>query len=110
MTSNLRSTHLIAHHYACALAPSCTGAFISVISGADTVVVPGLSSYGIAKQAMRRLVESLPVEYPQLKVFELDPGIVRIRTVFDMGKVLRTIVRSWRVWFRFGLGVGGQTI
>jgi NAD(P)-dependent dehydrogenase (short-subunit alcohol dehydrogenase family) len=86
MTSNLRSTHLIAHHYACVLAPSCTGAFISVMSGADTVVLPGLSSYGIAKQATRRLVEFLPVEYPQLKVFELDPGIVQIRTVFDMGK------------------------
>jgi NAD(P)-dependent dehydrogenase (short-subunit alcohol dehydrogenase family) len=86
MTSNLRSTHLVAHHFARILDPSCSGTFISVTSGANTVVVPSLSSYGIAKQATRRLIETLSAEYPRLKVFELNLGIVRKRTMFDMGK------------------------
>jgi NADP-dependent 3-hydroxy acid dehydrogenase YdfG len=86
MTSDLRSAHLVVHHYARMLGPSCSGTFISVTSGGDTVVVPGQSSYGMAKQARRRLVAFLPAEYSQLKVFELDLGIVRTRARFDIGK------------------------
>jgi NAD(P)-dependent dehydrogenase (short-subunit alcohol dehydrogenase family) len=86
VTGNLRSTHLIAHQYPWTLDPCGTGIFISVSAGADNVVVPGLSSYGIAKQAVRHLVGSFAVEYPGLKAFELDAGIVRTTSALNMNK------------------------
>ena len=79
MTKNLRSAHLTAHHYIRTFYLDIlpTGTFIALASYAGTQVVPGLSSYGIAKQATHRLVEFLDVEYSELRAFALDPGIVK---------------------------------
>jgi NAD(P)-dependent dehydrogenase (short-subunit alcohol dehydrogenase family) len=79
MATNLRSAHLTAHHCIQAFHSDekPTGTFIALASYAGTQVVSGLSSYGIAKQATNRLVEFLDVEYPELRAFALDPGIVK---------------------------------
>ncbi|KAH6852853.1 hypothetical protein BKA58DRAFT_60766 [Alternaria rosae] len=86
MTTNFRSTHLPAHQYIRTFGPAPTGTFISITSGAGTVVTPGLSSYGIAKQTDRRLIEFLTTEYPDMKAFSLDPGVVRTNKTSDMFK------------------------
>ncbi|CAO2656571.1 Nn.00g053740.m01.CDS01 [Neocucurbitaria sp. VM-36] len=77
MTANVRSAHLTAHHYIRTFSPDPTGTFITLASGVAAVTLPGLSAYGISKSADIRFVEYLDVEYPNLKAFSMDPGIVK---------------------------------
>jgi NAD(P)-dependent dehydrogenase (short-subunit alcohol dehydrogenase family) len=86
MTTNHRSAHLVTHHYALTHSTAGSGTFMSVTSSADTVVYSGFLTSGITKQAVGYLICSFPTEYAGLKAFEMDPGIVRIRTMFDMDK------------------------
>jgi NAD(P)-dependent dehydrogenase (short-subunit alcohol dehydrogenase family) len=69
VTTNVRSAHLTAHYFIKKFGPSPTGTFIIMTSGAAALIVPGLSPYGISKQACIRLAEFLDVEYPELKVW-----------------------------------------
>jgi len=106
MTTNFRSTHLPAHQYIRTFGPAPTGTFISITSGAGTVVTPGLSSYGIEKQTDRRLIEFLNVEYPDMKAFSLDPGVVRTERTSDMFKPFAfdspELVGMFSVWLGGG--------
>lgn len=77
ITTNIRSTHLTAHNYVRAFGPEPTGTSISLSSGVAAIMVPGISSYTMSKQAVIKIVEFLDVEYPSLKAFSLDPGIVK---------------------------------
>lgn len=77
ITMNVRSTHLTAHHYIRTFGPDPSGTFITMTSSTAAVVIPGVSSYGMSKAAVIRLVEYLDAEYPNLKAFSLDPGIVK---------------------------------
>ncbi|KAF2028079.1 NAD(P)-binding protein [Setomelanomma holmii] len=77
MATNLRSAHLTSHYFIATFGPAPIGTLITLTSGAAGIVPPGLSSYGIAKQACIRLAEFLDAEHPTLRVFALDPGIVR---------------------------------
>lgn len=46
-------------------------------SGSASVIMPGNSSYGISKLACIRIVEYLSSEYPELRAFSMNPGIVK---------------------------------
>ena len=77
MTANVRSAHLAAHHYIRVFGPDLTGTFITLASGVVTFTRPTLSAYTMSKLGCIQLVEFLDVEYPNLKSFSLDPGIVK---------------------------------
>ncbi|KAF2252857.1 NAD(P)-binding protein [Trematosphaeria pertusa] len=77
MQVNVRGVHLTAHHYIRTFGPSPSGTFINMTSSAATIVIPGISSYNMSKDACIRLVEFLDVEYPELRAFSLNPGIVK---------------------------------
>ncbi|KAI4953457.1 hypothetical protein J4E91_002304 [Alternaria rosae] len=106
MTTNFRSTHLPAHQYIRTFGPAPTGTFISITSGVGTVVTPGLSSYGIAKQTDRRLIEFLNTEYTDMKAFSLDPGVVMTDKTSDMFKPFAfdspELVGMFSVWLGGG--------
>ncbi|KAF2731264.1 oxidoreductase-like protein, partial [Polyplosphaeria fusca] len=72
---NTRGTHLAAHYFVSLFGGK--GTFVSVVSGTAAVTMGGLSSYSISKLACIRMIEHLAIEYPQLRAFALDPGIVR---------------------------------
>jgi NAD(P)-dependent dehydrogenase (short-subunit alcohol dehydrogenase family) len=86
MTTNFRSTHLPVHQYIRTFGPAPTGTVISITSPADIVMTPNFSSYGIAKQTDRRLIEFLDTEYPEIKAFSLDPGILMTGRTCEMFK------------------------
>lgn len=77
LTTSVRSTHLAAHHFIRAFGPEPTGTFISLASGVAAITFPSISSYTISKQAVIKIVEFLDVEYPTLRAFSMDPGIVK---------------------------------
>jgi NAD(P)-dependent dehydrogenase (short-subunit alcohol dehydrogenase family) len=106
MTTNFRSTHLPVHQYIRTFGPAPAGTFISITSGAGTVVTPGLSSYGVAKQTDRRLIEFLNVEYPEMKAFSLDPGVVMTERTTEIFKPFAfdspELVGMFSVWLGGG--------
>ncbi|KAH7345901.1 hypothetical protein BKA66DRAFT_517181 [Pyrenochaeta sp. MPI-SDFR-AT-0127] len=77
IATNVRSAHLTAHHYIRTFGPDLSGTFITLASSVAAIIIPGGSSYGISKASVIRLVEYLDAEYPNLKAFSLDPGIVK---------------------------------
>lgn len=77
--TNFRSTHLTAHQYLRTFGPSPTGTFISITSGANFCVGPGVSSHDFAQQIDHRLLEFLAFEYPMMKAFSLDSGPMHVR-------------------------------
>jgi len=100
-TTNFRSTHLPAHQYIRTYGPSPTGTFISIPSGAQTVVGPGVSSYQFAKQIDRRLIEFLVFEYPEMKAFSLDA-----RQALDTYKLFEAVDPDLLGLFSVWLGGG----
>jgi NAD(P)-dependent dehydrogenase (short-subunit alcohol dehydrogenase family) len=52
-----------------------TGTIIFITSGVGRMIIPGMSSYSIAKYAGDRFTEYLDAEYPHLRAFTLSPGI-----------------------------------
>ncbi|EUC41899.1 hypothetical protein COCMIDRAFT_104918 [Bipolaris oryzae ATCC 44560] len=76
--TNFRTTHLTAHQYLRTFGPSPTGTFISVTSGANFCVGPGVSSHEFSQQIDRRLLEFLAFEYPMMKTFSLDSGPTQV--------------------------------
>lgn len=52
------------------------GTVIYVTSGIGEMVMPGMSSYSIAKFAGQRLTEYLDAEYPRLRALTVSPGII----------------------------------
>lgn len=77
--TNFRSTHLTAHQYLRTFGPSPTGTFISITSGVNFCVGPGVSSHEFAQQIDRRLLDFLASEYPMMKAFSLDAGPIHAR-------------------------------
>jgi hypothetical protein len=77
--TNFRSTHLTAHQYLRTFGPSPTGTFISITSGVNFCVDPGVSSHEFAQQMDHRLLEFLAFEYPMMKAFSLDSGPIHVR-------------------------------
>ncbi|KAF2786687.1 NAD(P)-binding protein [Melanomma pulvis-pyrius CBS 109.77] len=75
INTNIRGTHLTAHHYIATF--GAAGTFVSLTSGAAALTLPGMSSYAIAKHACIRIVEFLAAEHPSLRAFALNPGIVK---------------------------------
>lgn len=52
------------------------GTIVYVTSAMSAMIVPGYSSYSVAKYAGNRFVEYLDAEYPNLRTFSLSPGII----------------------------------
>ncbi|KAH8803439.1 hypothetical protein F5884DRAFT_739815 [Xylogone sp. PMI_703] len=52
------------------------GTIIYITSGAGGMILPGMSSYSIAKLAGQRLTEYLDAEYARLRTFSVSPGII----------------------------------
>jgi NAD(P)-dependent dehydrogenase (short-subunit alcohol dehydrogenase family) len=52
-----------------------TGTVVIMTSGVGGMIIPGMSSYSIAKYAGDRFTEYLDAEYPHLRAFALSPGI-----------------------------------
>ncbi len=77
ITANIRSTSLVADHYIRTFGPNPTGTFVTMTSGVVSAIIPGLSAYGISKRACIQIVEYLDAEYPTLKAFAMDPGVVK---------------------------------
>ncbi|KAF2465096.1 NAD(P)-binding protein [Lindgomyces ingoldianus] len=78
---NVRGTHLTSHHYITTFGPQ--GTIIGLTSGAASISIPGMSSYIIAKLAIIRIMELLHVEYPDLRTFSFNPGIVNTPQIMD---------------------------
>lgn len=81
---NIKGTYLPIHYYLTTFTSNdanATGTIIITSSGAATVTIPGESSYCMSKAAMHRMVDSLTAEYPLIRAFSLNPGIVRAGTV-----------------------------
>lgn len=106
MTTNIRSTHLTAHHYIRNFGPEPTGTFISLASGVAAILFPGISSYTMTKQAMIRIVEFLDVENPGLRAFSMDPGIVKGIAAMDAFKPFAydtpELVGLFSIWLASG--------
>lgn len=51
------------------------GTVVFITSGVGGMIIPGMSSYSIAKYAGDRFTEYLDAEYPHLRAFTLSPGI-----------------------------------
>jgi NAD(P)-dependent dehydrogenase (short-subunit alcohol dehydrogenase family) len=108
VTANVRSSHLAAHYFIKLFGP--TGTFITMTSGAAALVIPGLSAYGISKQACIRLAEFLDAEYPELRVFSMDPGIVKgvasLEAFVPFAVVEPEVVGAFSVWLASGKAEG----
>ncbi|KAF2831608.1 NAD(P)-binding protein [Ophiobolus disseminans] len=110
VTSNIRSTHLTAHYFVKTFGPDPTGTFIAMTSGAAAIIPPGLSGYGMTKQACIRITEFLDVEYPKLRCFSMDPGIVKGLATMDAYKPFAVVepelVGQFSVWLASGRAEG----
>ncbi|PQE04766.1 oxidoreductase short chain dehydrogenase reductase family protein [Rutstroemia sp. NJR-2017a BBW] len=73
---NLKGTFSLLHHYIKAQGDDPTGTFVVMSSGLAGVTLPGFSGYSIAKLSQQRLVECAHIEYANLRVFSMHPGIV----------------------------------
>jgi NAD(P)-dependent dehydrogenase (short-subunit alcohol dehydrogenase family) len=108
VTANVRSSQLAAHYFIKLFGP--IGTFITMASGAAALVVPGLSAYGMSKQACIRLAEFLDAEYPELKVFSMDPGIVKgvasLEAFVPFAVVEPEVVGAFSVWLASGKAEG----
>lgn len=106
VTTNFRTTHLTAHQYIRTFGPSPPGTFISITSGADSCVEPGVSSHEFAQQIDCRLRAFLTTEYPTMKAFSLDPGPIpmgrgrRAHNRFEMHK--SELVGLFSIWLGGG--------
>lgn len=110
MATNVRSTYLTAHHFIGTFGPDPNGTFIITTSGAAAIVPPGLSSYGMSKHAGIRLGEFLDVEYPSLRVFNMDPGIPRGLATMEAFKPFAVVepelIGAFSVWLASGRADG----
>lgn len=102
VATNIRSTHLTAHYFLTTFGPEPAGTFITLTSGVAAIIPSGMSSYGLSKQACIRLTEFLDVEYPKLRCFSLDPGIVKgvasFATFVPFAVVEPELVGQFSVW------------
>ncbi|TFY76444.1 hypothetical protein EWM64_g7568 [Hericium alpestre] len=73
--TNLRGTYNTARFSLSHLAKT-KGSFVAITSGAASMRFPTMSSYGISKFAINRLVEFIHLEYPDVLTFALHPGVV----------------------------------
>ncbi|KAF1996306.1 NAD(P)-binding protein [Amniculicola lignicola CBS 123094] len=103
LENNVRTAYLTAHYYITTFGPEPVGTFITMASAVGRVIMPGNSSYGISKSSTQRLVPYLHAEYPSLRAFSLDPGIVAKHDnlleafrpfAFDMPE----LSGAWTVW------------
>lgn len=74
---NVRGAQLTAHHFVKTFGSDASGTFMIMASSIAAVTMPGFSCYSIAKLAGIRIAEFLDAECPNLRVFSVDPGIVR---------------------------------
>ncbi|TFY83682.1 hypothetical protein EWM64_g327 [Hericium alpestre] len=72
---NLRGVHSLAHFTLPHLAKT-DGCFIAMSSLASMMRHPKGSSYCLFKHAVNRFIEFIPLEYPNVKAFALDPGVI----------------------------------
>lgn len=73
---NTFGTYLMTRSFLNALDKSKRGSIISISSGASTVVLPGMSSYGGSKLIVNRFAEYVALENPNVTSVTLDPGTV----------------------------------
>ncbi|KAI0055782.1 NAD-P-binding protein [Artomyces pyxidatus] len=72
---NLRGVYNFVHFAVPHLRKS-SGYLIAISSAAGHVRVPTVSDYAISKHALDRLVEFVPIEYPEVTSFAVHPGSV----------------------------------
>ena len=73
---NTRGTYLITRMFLKLLSTNGHGFIINITSGASTVILPTMSSYGISKLAVNRMTEYVAAESPNVVSITLDPGTV----------------------------------
>lgn len=108
--TNIRSSYLTAHHYIQTFGADVEGTVVFLSSTAAAVSPPGFSSYCISKQACTRLAECLDIEYPNLKVFAMDPGVVKgiasLPEFKPFAVVEPEVVGAFAVWLASGQADG----
>ncbi|KAH7094405.1 hypothetical protein FB567DRAFT_2653 [Paraphoma chrysanthemicola] len=72
---NVKGSYNIAHEY---LKVNANGTLIFLGTLGASLTVPGMSSYSASKMAVLKLAEFLDAEKPDLRVFTVHPGIVRV--------------------------------
>ncbi|KAL9622832.1 MAG: hypothetical protein Q9160_002758 [Pyrenula sp. 1 TL-2023] len=72
---NVKSGVLIAKHFVPFASKNAT--LISVNSAAAHLTIPELSSYAASKMAAARVFEYIAAENPDLRVFSLQPGVIK---------------------------------
>ncbi|TFY80066.1 hypothetical protein EWM64_g3943 [Hericium alpestre] len=76
MEVNIRGVYNVAHTTLPHLVKT-KGYFFATASLASQQRVPKFSSYQLSKHALNRLIELIALEYPDVKVFALHPGLVK---------------------------------
>ncbi len=78
---NVLGSYLMTHHF---LAQGDgVGTIVSFTTGAIANVFPGMAGYTASKLALCRIMENLHVEQPNVRVFQLMPGIVMTGMTVD---------------------------
>ncbi|KAI0265622.1 NAD-P-binding protein [Gloeopeniophorella convolvens] len=81
---NIRGTYNYVH-YAVPELLKTKGKIVALSSGAAQYRLPFASDYCISKFAVNRFVEFVAVEYPDIKVFALHPGVVETQMSAESG-------------------------
>jgi NAD(P)-dependent dehydrogenase (short-subunit alcohol dehydrogenase family) len=71
---NVLGTYLVTHYFIAQA--DGAGTVISFTTGAIANVFPGMGGYTASKTALTRIMENLHAEQPNIRVFNLIPGIV----------------------------------
>ncbi|MCJ1426089.1 hypothetical protein MMC29_003991 [Sticta canariensis] len=71
---NVKGTFLMTHYFIKQF--GAKGTFVNIISFGAFFVISGNSSYATSKLATAKFGEFLDAEYPELRVFSVNPGIV----------------------------------
>ncbi|EAT82552.1 short-chain dehydrogenase Sch1-like protein [Parastagonospora nodorum] len=71
---NVLGTYIVTHQFLAQADGS--GTVISFTTGAIANVFPGMGAYTASKTALTRIMENLHAEQPNIRVFQLIPGIV----------------------------------
>ncbi|KAK0763381.1 hypothetical protein N5P37_002758 [Trichoderma harzianum] len=81
--TNVKGLYLLTRH-AANVKPEGAITFINVTSSMAIETIPTRSNYGITKSAGCKLIEYLHAEHPNVRAFNLHPGIVPNGVVFGM--------------------------
>ncbi|KAI9508120.1 NAD-P-binding protein [Russula earlei] len=81
---NIRGTYNFIH-FAVPELLKTKGQLVILTSGAAQVRIPTASEYCVSKFAINRLAEFVTVEYPDIKVFAVHPGVVKTDMFVESG-------------------------